>query len=467
MILAFIPLFFSTFAFLVNSYDWSTMAALAVVSFGAWSLGFVRCYFGLGKRNQLPLLVFYLGMLFWFYWPCLAGAFTDEQWHQAAALVRTDNSHALTSLVLINLYGFLVALMNQFRYSPRFVKRLCRILGSKPAPETGRLFLVFAIGVVICLSFYVIMAGGPVRAVELMLASRTEDKPWDREGYAGSSIATIEAIAEGWLVAFIALGFHMALDSSDKVRRRLGYVLFAGMALAYIAIERGTRSILVEVALPPLGIYYARVAHRLTAVRLRRTGFLLAAMIGVILAANAQRQYRRTAVIEDVEVEVTDSDFFKQCAFAVAVIEHEKRFMHDSAALHIISGPIPRALWEGKPRMDGMWVYTEYMWGKDTSRTGGNSNMSIVGEYYMNWGWWGVVEVGVFLGLLIRLMDLVFGAAPPLHMARFAVLGVMAYLFVTFRIISFAFFPPCATTVIVAMAISRLRWFRGTPAARS
>ena len=213
--------------------------------------------------------------------------------------------------------------------------------------------------------------------------------------------------------------------------------------------------------MPPLGIYYARVAGKLSQARVRRTLVLLGLFLAMILAANFQRQYRRTTVVEDIQVQVTDSDFFSQCVYAVAVQEKEKRYFHDSVFLHIISGPVPRFLWQDKPKMHGMWVFTEYLWGKDTSQVGGNTQPSVVGEYYTNWGWWGVLEVGLVLGLIVRLLDIAFGACGPRDMARFGILGVMAYFFCSFRFLSFAFFPVAVMTVVVGMIMARFRWFTG------
>jgi hypothetical protein len=458
-LLAMLPLVATAVAWLADTHDASTMTILAVLSFGAAGLGFVRCYFGLGTRNQMPLLVFYLALLFWYYYPCIADAFTETQWHKSAALIRIENAQALTALLLVNLFAFLVAVMNQVRVPWRLPARLRTWLGPRPAPNTTRLFFMVCLGLAVCLAFYIVAAGGPAKAFQLMLASRAEKKPWDREGYEGSTLSAFDVFVEATLLALVSLGLHMALDADNATWRRRGaYALAAITALAWIAIQRGTRSILVEAAAPPLGMYYARVAHHLSKIRIKRTLILMGAFLVMILGANAQRQYRRDVVIEDVEVKVTDSDFFTQCVYAVAVNEREGDF-HDSVLLHIIAGPIPRVLWQDKPRMDGMWVYTHYLWGKDTSVVGGNTNPSIVGEYYTNWGFWGVVEVGIFLGLIIRLLDAIFGISGPKDMARFAVLAWMAYFFMSFRMLSYAFFSPVIMSCFVAMVVSRSRWF--------
>jgi len=459
-LIGFLPLAFSALAWFADAHDENTMTLLAVLSFGVAGLGFFRCYFGLGTRNQLPLLIFYTALLFWYYYPCLADAFSDHQWKKSAALIRIENDHALTALMLVNLFAFLVVLMNQIRVPYRFAQRFRIILGARPAPDNTRVFILVLAGLALCIGFYMAAAGGPARAFQLMLASRAEKKPWDRDGYEGSALAAVDVFVEAVVVALVALALHLALDSDNATwRRRIAYIVGALVVLAWVAIERGTRSILVQVAAPPLGIYYARVAGYLSKVRIRRSLILLGAFLVMILAANAQRQYRRDVVIEDVQVKVTDSDFFTQCAYAVAVYEREGPF-HDSAFLHIIAGPIPRVLWKDKPRMDGMWVYTHYLWGKDTSVVGGNTNPSVVGEYYGNWGFWGVVEVGIFLGLLIRLLDSIFAVSGSKDLSRFAVLGVMGYVFMSFRFLSYAFFSPVIMTCLVAIVLSRSKWLR-------
>ena len=58
---------------------------------------------------------------------------------------------------------------------------------------------------------------------------------------------------------------------------------------------------------------------------------------------------------------------------AAAVQEREGRYMHDSAALHIISGPVPRALWHDKPVMTSMFVFSAPGCGRTRRRAAAGS----------------------------------------------------------------------------------------------
>jgi hypothetical protein len=113
--------------------------------------------------------------------------------------------------------------------------------------------------------------------------------------------------------------------------------------------------------------------------------------------------------------------------------------------------------------MESMFVFTEYVWGHDTRKQGGNTIPSVVGQYYMNWGWWGVLEIGLVLGLLVRLLDIGFSLSGPRDLARFGILGVMAYFFIGFRMLTFSFFPPMVMTVVIGAVVARARWFQPRP----
>jgi hypothetical protein len=179
--------------------------------------------------------------------------------------------------------------------------------------------------------------------------------------------------------------------------------------------------------------------------------------VGIVLLADFQRQYRSTTEIDGVSLQIQDNDFFTQTAFAIAVHEIEGRDLHDSALLHIVSAPLPRALWPGKPKMESAFVFSQYLWGYDVSEMGANTIPSIVGQYYLNWGWLGVFEIGLVLGVVFRLLDSASARTPLGSSTRFACMAVATYVFVSFRMLSFSFFAPMVASVVFVALASRWR----------
>jgi hypothetical protein len=79
-------------------------------------------------------------------------------------------------------------------------------------------------------------------------------------------------------------------------------------------------------------------------------------------------------------------------------------FKHGSTLLVVLFMPIPRAIWPGKPIGIGREI-TYYYSGPFYEYSGGWSVApTILGEYWINFGWIGVMVGGFLLGLLFRVM---------------------------------------------------------------
>jgi hypothetical protein len=90
------------------------------------------------------------------------------------------------------------------------------------------------------------------------------------------------------------------------------------------------------------------------------------------------------------------------------------------------------------------------MWGIDIDKRGGNTLPSIVGQYFLGWGWFGVLEIGFWLGLIFRVGDNAFARMPRGSPGRLAWAVFATWVFVAFRTIGFFFFMPVALSVVGA-----------------
>ena len=101
-----------------------------------------------------------------------------------------------------------------------------------------------------------------------------------------------------------------------------------------------------------------------------------------------------------------------------------------------------------------MIVHSRYIRGYDITKRGGNSLPSIVGQYLLSWGWFGIFEIGLWLGLIVGAGDKVFAGLAPRAVGRLSYAIFTTYLFVSFRTIGFFFFTPVAITILMGHVLA-------------
>jgi oligosaccharide repeat unit polymerase len=466
IIFAFLPVLISLTFWWLDLTGTTSLQATAVISFTVAIAVFWRMFWGLGITAELPSLIFVGGMLFWFYVPALALAVEGDRWLAKGALISGTERHWMQAFVATNTVLFLLVALTLVRFSKRFVDRIARRFGRRrPAIRFGTLAVLSTIALV-CLLFYVIASGGPAEAIRVALGSRTVTGAWERQAYEGTALTALNVVFVSGLLASgtIAASYSLMLGSnSPKPVFRISLVIIAVIAIGWIALSTGTRSYLLMGGGPAFLLLLRRIKKDPLeqGSRSNRAVVIAVLIIGALvltIGANAQRKYRYEAEIEDgVSFEIDDNNMLKMAALAFAIQEKEDRFIYDSALLHIISGPIPRAIWANKPVMESMFVFTRWVWGRDTTETGGNTLPSLVGQYYMNWGWPGILEIGLVLGLLLRFCDQLFAASEGYSGVRLGTVALAMYLFVSTRMLSFAFFAPMGVTVLLATLVTRVR----------
>lgn len=459
-LLAALPALLALMALLTDSSSDAVLSLLGILCFAVSCYCTVRTYLNMGIRAQLPSLVIHLAFMFWFFAPTFLRVIRAEGFDDRAAAISADSANALSTFVAVTLTYFVTILFGQLRLSHRLARRITRTLGSEPFVLNRHSLLFVLGGTLASLGFYVAIAGGFRSALSLISSSRATDKPWEHVGYTASSLTPLHVFFTSLLVALAVVSLHLALSSGASIRARIYLVANGIVAAGWVSIGSGTRSLLIQATLPALLVFFAGAVAQRSAQRYVRLGLLGALLLATILVASIQRHYRSTATLQDgATLAIEDNDMFKLCSFAIAVQEREQRYIHDSALLHIVSGPVPRALWPNKPMMESMFVFTRYVWGFDTRDRGGNTLPSIVGQYYLNWGWWGIIELGLFLGLITRLLDQAYALAHSRSLARVGLVAIMTYLFVSFRMLSFSYFSPMLMTLVIAAALGRVTWF--------
>jgi len=280
-------------------------------------------------------------------------------------------------------------------------------------------------------------SGGGAGMLTLMLMGRA-DKPWRYETfYAGASTNTVFWISQASLVAAGSLGILGALFARGRMRRSLN-ALVAVLAIAIVFLDQGTRS-LTAMLVMPAGLVWMFVSPS----RVVRKAVWAGPLLGFVLLAATQLQFYlrtdhdraqlREKSIAEVLAPRQHNDFFTETALAASIVPEERDYIEESPEWIILTNIVPRSLWEGKPVPQTFWVYSFYRWGRDVFVTGGNAIPSVVGQYYMNWGWAGVVWAGMLFGASFAWLDRLAMRShgnPYLLLVPFT---WMVFLFVAFR----------------------------------
>ena len=80
----------------------------------------------------------------------------------------------------------------------------------------------------------------------------------------------------------------------------------------------------------------------------------------------------------------------------------------------------------------------------------------------MGWGWFGVIEIGLFLGLVFRLVDQTLTELEPTTLHLISAGVIIMYFFVSFRYLTFGYFFPIIVAVVLAQATRRRAYAAAT-----
>lgn len=443
---------------LFDQHDRLWMILLAATGLMASLAGLWRARARLGRSTDVGAMVFQAAMIFWFFEPGFQTSLTSNQWHLHASHLAIENADAARAYLAIGLFYTAAMLAYQLTRAPRLTAWVARLYGVKPLASPGRSAQRLIVFIGLALTFYVIASGGLGRAAQFIAGGRSTATPWDSKGNYGTALSPFHFLASAVLVASVAFSGYLLLTRRVRGWHRVWLAGVALLGLMSVIFESGTRSTLIEAVVPAAIVFYrgSTLGRRF---RPRVALVILALALSALAISNVLLVQRTTGEVEGgVDLEVQHNDFASHTAFGMAVIDHaHEPFTYDSPFLHTVTGPIPRVLWRGKPESKAMIVFSYYMWGVDISKTGRNNLPGIVGQYYMGWGWFGVVEIGLWLGFLFRLSDHVLRRMPYNSPGQVGVAMFFAYIFVAFRMIGFWYFMPTVLALLVGRTLQRRR----------
>jgi hypothetical protein len=160
------------------------------------------------------------------------------------------------------------------------------------------------------------------------------------------------------------------------------------------------------------------------------------------------------------------NEMFSTTLAGMAVFPDESRFVQEpfvgggvlmaapNTLYRFVVGPIPRALWHGKP-VDPLWArYNSMVTGRsEQSFEGTTIAPGAVGDPYFRYGAFGLMLLATTAGWILRNVEIgiVYAQARPL--AMLALLGVAAWQFREFRGLNFQNIYPVIYSCIVMTAI--------------
>jgi hypothetical protein len=232
-----------------------------------------------------------------------------------------------------------------------------------------------------------------------------------------------------------ALFFVYALKTSTW--RRFWWLLLGVMA-AVPFVSGGTRHLWLYISLPSVLIVLRGFTGKMNAHRV----FGLAAVVTIVLlVAQAQFAYRIVGwrdignVAPDGLTTLNNTAQFSALLFAEHLVPNEHPYFRELIEPYFVIHWIPRQIWPNKPIMESWAFYNEsYVQGATY-----NVTPSVIGQFHLNWGFPGVVFIGMWLGFLTCMADRVLLL---LNSDRQRAMFVVIGMFYAFIVSSFRFYSP-------------------------
>ncbi len=407
--------------------DWLVVAFAAVTIAIAAGIGL-----GLERSRRIGLMVLIAGQLFWFAIPGARTALDpDVTFEDRVDYALTDGDVRGALLRIVAFMG--LSLVTYLVLAPR----VPRPDAPPGAPERGlsssRLAVVVAALVAVGLLPFAIYGENLQGVLDGILGSRSAtEKAWIHAAFTSKPINVIGRAA---LVTAGALAFTEALRAVRFRRLRWGALFAFCFLITYF--DSGTRSWTALIVVPPILVSLHEQLATGKALRWLLIGPVV--VTAVLWTAQLQLAFRdqgiSTEVIESqTEYTMEDNDFFIETAIAVSLVPDRIDYVREWTTWLFIANPIPRSIWPNKPYPELMRQYSFGRRGYDEYMDAGSSSMpSIVGQYHMSWGWWGIFIVGFFYGAVTAFTDRLWtrGTASPMQLMWAAATAI--WLFLGFR----------------------------------
>ena len=413
---------------------------------------------GMGRPGMVALFLTSTGTGLWYAYPGTVLVWSEAYRQQALTFTQIGDRD-LTAVAAVLLFFGCCTTLSQIGMRGAAV-RPARRQGRQLSPR--RLASLGLIYVVLGVAPLVVLSSSLRSAIEAVGESRHAEKDWvttDNVGNARSALLVLTSslgVAGG--AALLVGVLHPGVGRLGR-----GASLCLGLAVGFVfALDTGTRAVAVLLFLPPFGAW---LIDR-TLQRKGRIGVWIGAgAIGLFVAQNQLLTLRghygavdgNRGILDVITLSGT-IDFFSETLLSFTFVPQIHGFFHENSVVMFLTNPIPRFLWPGKPLSEVAWDYAFWRSNIDIYAGGGNILSGVVGQEYMSWGWLGVIEAALVIGLVAAWLERI--AARAVQAGEPAVLAapVMAgaWLVLCFRMLS----PGLVYPVVAFFALLRLAQVR-------
>jgi oligosaccharide repeat unit polymerase len=216
--------------------------------------------------------------------------------------------------------------------------------------------------------------------------------PWGRGQLGGWEAFRDQAPYFGYVLPSLA-ALLIARDGLFRFRS-LFAIAASVLMLVFLASGGGRRIVGVTVG-AALMVYVQTNANR------RISNMVVVAASAVALAWTAQFMLNiRTFGYEQFKEEGSSYDYlhvddnYLRLAQIIDIVPRKRDYVYSKQIVFTLVRPVPRVFWPGKPTSPGFDLPTE------VGLKGVSLSSSIIGEWYLSWGWWAVVFGGWLHGRL-------------------------------------------------------------------
>lgn len=210
-------------------------------------------------------------------------------------------------------------------------------------------------------------------------------------------------------------------------------------------ILSGTRHLWLYIALPACVAWVRSYQGKITLARLLGAGVVAIVVVGIMQAQLLLRDVGWTSMERangTGTIATGATGQFTALLFADYLVPEVHDYFKEPAEPYFVIHWIPRRFWPDKPIMRS-WSYYNDMY---TQGGAFNVTPSVIGQFHMNWGFAGVVYIGLLLGFLTTIADRAMTVLELSHQRSMIVAIGMLYAFI---VCSFRFYSPVYFTYFV------------------